>query len=581
MLRNPYLNRSMIRSVGEFHGRRRELQRIMSRIGALTPQSVSLVGERRMGKSSLLWHLSQPEIYRDHLDDPDRYVFLFIDFQGQQHLDQSGFCQVFGHNLQHAAGDRLQVSMPAQLSELEGTAQELNRAGIHLVCLFDEFETVTRNAEFGSEFFGALRSLANSYNVAYITASRRRLQDLCHNQEISESPFFNIFSELRVGAMTEAEIRNLISQPSEAAGVALEATVDLITPLGGRLPFFTQIACSAAFECLTEADHRELVPERLERSFMEESSSHFRYLWESFDEDERGIALALAEGADATLDSSPAFRVLEEAGYVERGDGGPRLFSQPFAGFLLEQAADRSAVGSTPPKDERPKPASIAGLFLRPPWVYLWPLLLVVTVGLYLTVSLPTPIGLDEPAPERTVELKTLSGSYRSAAGAPAIEVGFHFRGKSGGEPSGALELSSATPHRESAVHLTAGDECRLAIKAEEDGFAYLYQATAQGVVQLPDPRSSTPLSLQRGRTEHMPKEPDRWLSLDATGVTEIPVVTSTARNRKLQGLYQQILQAPKGRREEYESRLLKLVRQMACAVVTVPIAADAAANAD
>lgn len=56
MLRNPYLNRSMIRAVDQFFGRRREVERVMARVGALTPQSVSVVGERREDIPLLLRH---------------------------------------------------------------------------------------------------------------------------------------------------------------------------------------------------------------------------------------------------------------------------------------------------------------------------------------------------------------------------------------------------------------------------------------------------------------------------------------------------------------------------------------------
>ena len=83
MPRNPYLNRSMISSVDEFHGRRREVNYVMLRIGATTLQSVSVLGERRVGKSSLLWHISQPEIHAQHLET-DRCLFLLVDFQGRQ-----------------------------------------------------------------------------------------------------------------------------------------------------------------------------------------------------------------------------------------------------------------------------------------------------------------------------------------------------------------------------------------------------------------------------------------------------------------------------------------------------------------
>ena len=64
--RNPYLNRVMIREVSDFYGRRREVAKIFARIGAARPQSVAIVGERRIGKSSLLNYLCHPEIRRQH-----------------------------------------------------------------------------------------------------------------------------------------------------------------------------------------------------------------------------------------------------------------------------------------------------------------------------------------------------------------------------------------------------------------------------------------------------------------------------------------------------------------------------------
>ncbi|MFH1571972.1 MAG: ATP-binding protein [Gemmatimonadota bacterium] len=357
-LRNPYLNRSMIRSVEEFHGRRREVARLLSRMGARTPQSVSLVGERRMGKSSLLWHVAQPQVCAGHLAEPERYIFLYLDFQGHQYLDQGGFCRVFGEQLNAAAGGRICVGTPADLSGIEAAAQGVDRAGLQLVCLLDEFETVTRNAAFGPEFYGALRSLANGYNVAYVTASRQHLQSLCHNQEISESPFFNIFAEVRVGAMPDSEVAELIEGPSAAAGLPLVAHAAAIRHLGGNLPFFVQIACSSAFECLQDAGGQGLDEARLERVFLEEAESHFQYLWGVFGEGERRALVELAEGGTA---AGEVVAGLEEAGYVTVREDAPRVFSEAFARFVLEEAGRGRAAEPGAGPQAAPSPLPPAG----------------------------------------------------------------------------------------------------------------------------------------------------------------------------------------------------------------------------
>ena len=345
MPRNPYLNRSMIRSVDQFFGRQREVERIMARIGASTPQSVSIVGERRAGKSSLLWHLSQAEIYSRYLDTPDRYLFLFLDFQGQQRLDEEGFCRAFGQQLRDVADARLEVPELRDFAGLEDIVHTLDQAGLRLICLFDEFESVTRNPAFGAEFFGFLRSLANAHPVAFVTSSRLDLQRLCHTRQIAESPFFNIFAQVSIGPFSTAEARELIAAPSAAAGISLEPYNEEILSLGGHLPFFLQLACSAAFECLTEGDPQPLDQEVVEQRFAQEAVSHFRYLWEHFTSEQREVIGCLAGGNTPPIERATVVKSLAADGYVEQG----KLFSRSLVGFLKENAPQVIPVSQAAP----------------------------------------------------------------------------------------------------------------------------------------------------------------------------------------------------------------------------------------
>lgn len=78
---NPYLNRVMIQDPDQFYGRRREVTRILSRMGSDRPQSVSVVGERRIGKSSLLYHLTCPQVQTQHLRNASSLLVVLLDFQ--------------------------------------------------------------------------------------------------------------------------------------------------------------------------------------------------------------------------------------------------------------------------------------------------------------------------------------------------------------------------------------------------------------------------------------------------------------------------------------------------------------------
>ncbi|MBA7672891.1 hypothetical protein ES703_81078 [subsurface metagenome] len=74
-----------------------------------------------------------------------------------------------------------------------------------MVLLLDDFHLVTGNSNFPLEFFSYLRSLANNYNLAYVTTSFLELQKLCVIKDIEESPLFNIFTNLSLGPLCRGE----------------------------------------------------------------------------------------------------------------------------------------------------------------------------------------------------------------------------------------------------------------------------------------------------------------------------------------------------------------------------------------
>ena len=80
--------------------------------------------------------------------------------------------------------------------DLEDLFLESDDRGLKLVLLMDEFEYVTKNENFGLDFFAGLRALAIHYPLAVITATREALVDLCHSESIKGSPLFNIFASV-------------------------------------------------------------------------------------------------------------------------------------------------------------------------------------------------------------------------------------------------------------------------------------------------------------------------------------------------------------------------------------------------
>ena len=338
--RNPFLNRVMIKHRDDFFGRAQELKRVYTRFNANPPGSISVVGPRKIGKSSLLNQVYNRANRQQNLDEPDKMVMVFLDLQRDAGMTMETFVRTRLGIAELELRGRVDLSgLALNLDGVRELAQRLDGAGFRLVLLLDEFETVTTNANFKLEFFSFLRYLANHFNVAYLTSSERDLQQLCHTKEISDSPFFNIFSTLQLTVFKRDEALELISMPSERVGKPLKAHADAIIGMAGLFPFFIQMACSHAIEYLDEhpgVSAPDLVEVR--RRFYEEARLHFRYIWEGFDAHERSTVLRVAQGKGLPDSLRHVLSELESRHIAESDGGRPRLFATTFDEFVKSEA---------------------------------------------------------------------------------------------------------------------------------------------------------------------------------------------------------------------------------------------------
>jgi class 3 adenylate cyclase len=336
---NPYLNRVMIPHPDLFYGRQAVIRRILSRISATRPQSISIVGERRIGKSSLLNFLNFPSTRLRMLENPESVLFCFIDFQQYRVLDGREIIALILSRLEQEYAGSLTFKVSPDHEGMRSLCEQLAGAGCRLIFCFDEFETVTKNERVGPEFYSCFRSLANNYPVAFITASGRNLKDMCVSHQIADSPFFNIFAHQHLGLFSEKEARALIAGPSEAHGLPLEAVGDGILALGGCYPFFLQIACASWFEFLeSEGENAESfrgrrTPPEVLSAFREEAEPHFEYVLETL-KPEESAALAATAGRGAGPGSAPHQEALARKGYLMEDEaGGYAFFSAEFERF--------------------------------------------------------------------------------------------------------------------------------------------------------------------------------------------------------------------------------------------------------
>ena len=334
---NPYLNRVMIVDPDDFYGRDSIVQKLFAKIDITRPQSVSIVGDRKIGKSSLLNYLINPKTREEHLINPDRLIFIYIDFQQfRGNTIEDFFLTVFNGIIREFSGN-IVINLDADYRGFLQLIEEFEKNNLSLIFLFDEFEVITKNPHFGHDFFSFFRSIANNYPVAYFTTSGRKLQDLCHTKEISDSPFFNIFTNVILEPFDEQEARLLIREPSARRGIPLESYSDSIISMAGYLPFYLQVACSSYFDIIKESRDmlKQDIHREAEKVFWEEAQVHFDYLLENLDEVELGVLKTIATNRRISTKYEHTLQGLIKRGIVAAREDRYALFSYLLRNCIL------------------------------------------------------------------------------------------------------------------------------------------------------------------------------------------------------------------------------------------------------
>ena len=359
MTANPFTFGNPIKDPARFIGRQAEIRQISGRLLSSAHESTSLVGERRMGKTSLLYHLAHPQIGSGLGLDADHYCMVYIDFQGLTDITPVRFWQ---RVLSKAARTSCDADLAVRfkqaadqggldLFDLEDLFTEVSDRGLHLVLLLDEFEYVTQNPNFGSDFFGGLRGLAIHHNVSLIPATRRELVDLCHSDEIKGSPFFNIFANVVLRPFPRADAVKLVESSLAEAGADVPAEErDFVQRLGGGHPLFLQMAGYYLVEAKAQGLSGAALARFLEAEFALQADPHLSYCWSHSSESEKVTLLTiLALGqAKPTRQNVPTLENLArlhsrakldtvslgKRGLLEDTDGVYSLFSPAFGRWI-------------------------------------------------------------------------------------------------------------------------------------------------------------------------------------------------------------------------------------------------------
>jgi serine/threonine protein kinase len=305
-----------------FYGRQEIVAAIVQRVGGRTAQSISLVGQQRMGKTSIFNYL---KAQAEQLFPPELpLVIIYIDLSKAYCHTQVGLMRALRRELSRAWREPWPASDDNDLSAFDFALEDLQAENIRLVLCLDQLEHLTERAGEFEDVLEDWRACGSLGQMAMITASTQPLADLCLAGGLV-SPFYNIFNQRWLGLLPQAEWQRLVSDH-------LQVTPDDLTfieQVAGGHPFFTQMAASYLWEAKHQKEKIDY--RRLYEALWGDCETHLQHLWRKLKPTEQVALYQAGPGAPQT--NPHLITALEQRGLMREG----RPFSQMFAELIRQE----------------------------------------------------------------------------------------------------------------------------------------------------------------------------------------------------------------------------------------------------
>jgi len=252
MTNNPFVAAGRIEKLCLFHGYKEELSFIAHLMAAAQPTSINVYGEKRIGKSSLLYHFYLTWAQRIDLKLRDNFAVIYLSLQESGCCDESQFYQAIAkklsvsHSFQRAELRDIWQSSEWTRQKFKDAVELCKRFNILPVLCLDDVETALKNDKaFDEGFYNNLRFLMGSNALMLVIATFKPV-NLYKKEYGLSSLFFNQGQNLHLEGFTEKAVDRLM-QVADSVSMSEEEQL-LIRQWGGNNPYKLQLAGTYLFE---------------------------------------------------------------------------------------------------------------------------------------------------------------------------------------------------------------------------------------------------------------------------------------------------------------------------------------------
>lgn len=207
---NPFVAGPRLQKPQLFVGREEELQAIVSRMSGVQPTSVNIVGETRIGKSSLLYYFSL--LWHSRVRESSKYVVVYIYLKKANCQQEENFYEIVAQELLSCPAVQVKPILNQLLGEnpldrigFSRAITEFEKQGLLPVLCLDDFESLLKYPkEFNNGFYDSLRSLMDNNVLMLILTSCETLNVYADKYRFVSS-FFNVGHTIKLGEFNPDE----------------------------------------------------------------------------------------------------------------------------------------------------------------------------------------------------------------------------------------------------------------------------------------------------------------------------------------------------------------------------------------
>jgi len=343
----------------KFIGRNNEIGRIFDQLKSHALGSVAIIGERRIGKTSLLHYVSAPDVIKEWNLNQEKSFFIFQDCGEISPFTITRFWQVVIKNLYYvikrkATYSHLAGQVEGLLGKSEITSEDIkyllydfHEAGRLIILMLDEFEwcvrTDIKNENTTRNLLAGLRALINNVPRVFSTiiATRSPLDEVCRDVRFMGSPFYNNFVFVHLHPFSQKEAELLLKQMLADTNLTFTQTEkEIIYGLAGTHPLLLQVAAALVFDYKVSgaAQAQDFVDIRMQ--FHDLVRHQFEDYWKWSQPKMRQVLVYLAccKNAEAIelLEAWTNEReTLKQRGLIVKQGDTYRLFSPTFKEWLI------------------------------------------------------------------------------------------------------------------------------------------------------------------------------------------------------------------------------------------------------